>query len=360
MSKILSPHEILTPGEVKELVNWFGQHAVDYPWGRMPTPYRVWISEIMLQQTVVTAAVDHFTRWMKLFPDIPTLAGASEQLVLKAWEGLGYYSRARNIRKGALYIMEHHEGSLPSTYEELIKIPGIGDYTARAVLSMAFEKPFPVLDANVRRIGQRLMGKRDWGTPDDKLLLNRLVSLIPHDNPGIFNCALMQLGQLICRVRSPGCDRCPLRRNCLTCLEGLQSEIPAPKRRVVKEKSSTLFLLVSQGRILLTRRTAGIGRGLWFLPSVPESEERDVLDQLAPLIRRKEILSQEIHLYTTWKETLHPIRLDLKSDSDIPLSCLTASPDDEIQWVPLNQAESYPSPSVYRTIMNKISRDDRV
>lgn len=339
------------------LLHWFAENGRDLPWRRTYLPYHIWISEIMLQQTVVTAAVDHFNRWMDLFPDVSALARADEQSVLKAWEGLGYYSRARNIRKGALYLMEHHGGSLPASYDELIKIPGIGDYTARAVLSLAFSRPYPVLDANVRRIGQRLIGRREWSPLEDRLLLEGLTDLIPPETPGVFNCALMQLGQLVCRVKSPGCGACPLKTDCRTRLEGLQDEIPVPKKRKISEKSSTLFILVSGGRVLLTRRSAGIGRGLWFLPAVPAGEEDRVLELLGSLVLKEELLPGQVHLYTTWRETLRPLRLDLAGDPDFPVSQLAAHPDDDTRWIPLDQIEIYPSPSVYRIIMNGISRD---
>jgi A/G-specific adenine glycosylase len=140
MTEISEKTPLLGLNEVHDLMDWFHRHSIDYPWGDNPTPYRVWISEIMLQQTVVTAAIDHFIRWMDLFPDIQSLTEAREQTVLKAWEGLGYYSRARNILKGALFLTEYHHGTLPSSYEELIKVPGIGDYTARAILSLAFSR----------------------------------------------------------------------------------------------------------------------------------------------------------------------------------------------------------------------------
>ena len=347
---------LVSPQEVENLIEWFHCFAIDYPWGDNPTPYRVWISEIMLQQTVVTAAIEHFIRWMELFPDIMTLAGSDEQTVLKAWEGLGYYSRARNIRKGALYIGEHHKGQLPETYDKLIKIPGIGDYTARAILSLAYSQAYPVLDANVRRIGQRLMAARDWQVSDDKQLLQQLESLIHQDSPGVFNCALMQLGQLVCRVRSPECSSCPLSDSCQTRALGLQGEIPAAKTRKIKEKKSTLLLLASSGMVLLIRRSRGIGRGLWFIPSVPGADEEAVLESLVnrnqdPVVKLKE----RVHLYTTWKEQLSPHLVVLKS---IPLEFpvwIRTHKDDEPRWVPVSDLDAYPTPSVYRKILEEIS-----
>jgi A/G-specific adenine glycosylase len=350
-----SSSEALVSGdEVKALIHWFHQDAIDYPWGDNPTPYRVWISEIMLQQTVVSAAIEHFIQWMKLFPDIMTLAKAEEQAVLKAWEGLGYYSRARNIHKGARYITDSHSGIIPGSYDELIKIPGIGDYTARAILSLAFSQAYPVLDANVRRIGQRLLALREWQVRDDKRLLIQLESLIPHDSPGVFNCALMQLGQILCRVRSPECSLCPLSKSCQTRALGLQGEIPAAKKRKIKEKESTLLLLASRGTVLLTRRNKGLGKGLWFIPSVPKGTEQPLLEALTEGTAEVLTLQERVHLYTTWKERLFPFLVVLKDVSrDIP-SWVLSHENDDAAWIQVSELDSYPTPSVYRKILEEI------
>ena len=351
----LPAEDILTGKELRGLLNWFRENGIDYPWGDNPTPYRVWISEIMLQQTVVTAAVGHFTRWMDQFPHISALASASEQQVLKAWEGLGYYSRARNILKGAVYLKEHCGGSLPDSYEELVRVPGIGDYTARAVLSLAFGKPWPVLDANVRRIAQRLYARKEWGSAEDKALLEALDRIIPSDNtpgknPGLFNCALMQLGQQICRIKSPDCPQCPFRGNCRAKGAGLQAEIPAPKKRVVKEKSSALILLRSEGRYLLQRRSSGIGQGLWFIPSCPTEKEENIRARLKPT----EILplKKRVHLYTSWRESLEPRLYIGKAPSESLLYELFG--DDPFSWVSEDELNAHPTPSVYRKILDDL------
>lgn len=391
----------MTASEVSGLLDWFSEWGISYPWGDNPTPYRVWISEIMLQQTVVTAAIDHFKRWMELFPSVDALAAADEQTVLKAWEGLGYYSRARNLRKGAIYLKEYHGSLLPDDYKSLLKIPGVGDYTARAVLSLAFGKAYPVLDANVRRIGQRLWARAEWsGKTEDEELMKALEELIPHDQPGAFNCALMQLGQQVCRVRSPECSLCPLKESCRCRELGLQAEIPAPKKRKVKEKSSNLYLLIRDGRILLTRRASGIGQGLWFIPSLPAEIEEDFLSTLEPLIDHSPeevlVLEERFHLYTTWKEKLSPRMYRLKSgtravSSDLEISkpdfpdlsehfragsaavavsggsadgtsaagategsVVRPGEQDLWEWVPLSALDDYPTPSVYRKILKDI------
>ena len=372
-----STESLLSGKEVSSLLDWFAEKGISYPWGDNPTPYRVWISEIMLQQTVVTAAIEHFKRWMDLFPSVDALAAADEQSVLKAWEGLGYYSRARNLRKGAVYLKENHSSRLPDDYKALLKIPGIGDYTARAVLSLAFGKAYPVLDANVRRIGQRLLAQKEWsGKADDDSLMALLDNLIPQDRPGAFNCALMQLGQQVCRVRSPECTLCPLKQSCRCRELGLQSEIPEAKKRKIKEKSSSLFILIRDGRILLTRRSEGIGEGLWFIPSLPLSEKKRVSAALSPILEDRTesasssasplMLKERVHLYTTWKEKLSPEVYYLKSSSEDVVPLFTAGTEDQgslkngkemedgWKWVDLSHLEEFPTPSVYRKILGDI------
>ncbi len=339
--------------ETRDLLDWFARWGIAYPWGESPTPYRVWVSEIMLQQTVVSAAVGHFKRWMELFPTVEALAAAEEQQVLKAWEGLGYYSRARNLRKGALYLCREHEALLPDDYQALLKVPGIGDYTARAILSQAFAEPFPVLDANVRRIGQRLLARRDWGSADDRALMERLDQTIPPGLPGSFNCALMQLGQQLCRIRSPQCDLCPLKAGCLCRRDSLQAEIPAPRKREVKEKTSRLCLLLRRGRILLYRRSSGIGEGLWFIPALPEAGGEALVKKLCPPESPPLELKKRVHSYTSWKETLRPCLILQEADREDGPGELCPE-GEEARWVDLKSLDEYPTPSVYRKILKDI------
>jgi len=344
----------LTPRRTAALLEWFRLEGIDYPWGDNPTPYRVWISEIMLQQTVVTAAVEHYKRWMERFPDAAALAAADEQAVLKAWEGLGYYSRAVNLHKGAMYLMDEYDGKLPDTYDGLLKVPGIGDYTARAVLSLAFGRPRPVLDANVRRIGQRLFARAEWGKAEDKLWLAFLGDSIPREEPGSFNAALMQLGQLICRVGSPDCGRCPLREGCLAEQRNLQGDIPLKKKRVIREKRTVLFVLVREGQVLLVRRSRGIGRGLWFLPGADPENADHIRSRLASCSEAEGTLPSRTHLYTTWKDSLNPELYLVREDPGFSPEWGCSGPEDRICWIPLEKTDDYPSPSVYRRILTDL------
>ncbi len=345
--------ELLSKGQIESLLEWFDTNGVAYPWGDDPSPYKVWVSEVMLQQTVVTAAVEHFRRWIILFPDIRALAEAEEEAVLKAWEGLGYYSRARNLRKGAIYLIHEKEGALPESYRELTAVPGIGDYTARALLSLAFGLPYPVLDANVRRIGQRLLACAGWEKRDDIFLLEKLDRVIPRYTPGLFNAALMQLGQQVCRTGKPDCPSCPLLKACAARRKGLEESIPLRKKRKVKEKHTVLFLIVNKGRILMIRRSRGIGEGLWFLPGVEKSRVAGIRNYVEKQAVEAGSLPVSIHYYTSWKDYLYPEIYECRQADPVFQDKFDTPPEDRMEWVDLKNLESCPTPSAYRRILNR-------
>jgi A/G-specific adenine glycosylase len=237
---------------VPPLLRWYDGHARILPWRENPEPYAVWISEIMLQQTRVEAVKPYFDRWMKAFPDLSALAAASEAEVLKLWEGLGYYSRVRNILRAARLAMDKHGGSLPSTFEGLRGLPGVGEYTAGAVGSIAFRLPVPCVDGNVLRVLARLTAsKADIGAAATKKQMTEKVrEIIPLDRPGDFNQAMMELGATVCLPNgAPKCEVCPVAHLCEACKQGRVSEFPVksgkPPRRI--EKKTVLVLLESTG-----------------------------------------------------------------------------------------------------------------
>ncbi len=200
----------------QRLLSWFTANKRDLPWRTSYIPYHVWIAEIMGQQTQMDRVVDYFLRWMNKFPDIADVARASEQQILKCWEGLGYYSRAKNIRKAARVIMDCHDGVIPDEYSTLLALPGIGPYTAAAILSIAFNKNTPLLDANVERLFVRLLDidhpvKR---SPVQKILQQTAHALLPTGHARQFNQALMEFGALVCKPRQPQCRNCTLKKFC--------------------------------------------------------------------------------------------------------------------------------------------------
>ncbi|MCS7055542.1 MAG: A/G-specific adenine glycosylase [Thermoflexales bacterium] len=251
------------------LLHWFDRNKRDLPWRREPRdPYHVWLSEVMLQQTQVTTVIPYFERWLRRFPTLEALAAAPLDEVLKLWEGLGYYARARNLHATAQIIARDHGGRLPETVEALMALPGIGRYTAGAIASLAFGARVPALDGNVRRVLSRVFGLR---RPTQAELWALAESLLPHRRAGAFNEALMELGATVCAPRAPQCPTCPLRAMCRAYSEGNPEAYPAKpaKRATPSYRALTVLLVDEAGRVLLGRRPRhGLLGGLWeFLSS---------------------------------------------------------------------------------------------
>ncbi|MEZ5387326.1 MAG: A/G-specific adenine glycosylase [Prosthecobacter sp.] len=264
-----------TPGTVADaLVAWFREHGKDYPWRRTRDPYAILVSEIMLQQTQITTVLDrgYYARWLHRFPDFHTLAAAGEEEVLKAWEGLGYYRRARNLHRLAKVILEDHGGTFPRDHAAMLALPGIGPYTAGAVASFAFGQATPIVDGNVTRVLVRLHNDRTPvdGTAGIKLLWQHADALVKStDDPRALNSALMELGQTHCTPTKPACPLCPLQTACRAVdpetlpVKEKRQEISAVTERVV-------FVHTAEG-VLLEQETGSRRTGLWKLPALPES-----------------------------------------------------------------------------------------
>ena len=241
----------------KKLAQWYRRNARDLPWRRSRDPYAIWVSEIMLQQTRVAAVIPYYQRFLARFPDAQALARAAEDEVLALWSGLGYYSRARNMHQAARVIAER--GAFPARYSEIRQLPGVGDYTAAAIASIAFGLPHAVVDGNVRRVIARLTNRAnaDFHAVAQGLLDRR--------QPGRSNQALMELGALVCLPRSPLCGVCPLAQYCEAFRRGTQAEMPPPRARPRTERlRRTLLVIRRKGKILLIRSSRV--RGFWDLP----------------------------------------------------------------------------------------------
>ena len=308
-----------------DLLSWFYAHRRDLPWRTSRTPYSTWISEAMLQQTRVTTVLDYYPRFLERFPDPKALAGAEEDLVLKTWEGLGYYSRARNLMKGAKYVCENFGGELPSEPDLLLQIPGIGPYMSGAIASLAFDKPVPAVDGNCIRIYCRLdalpLVPSEGSTY--KEIHSRVLKDIPEDAPGDFNEALMDLGATVCTPKSPKCEACPLSENCSAFLLGKQEDFPAKKQKKESPVEEHTILKIYLGDKILVRKrpSTGLLAGLyelidlpgtmtnkqvqnWLLENFPSLAEVKDEPDIRPLGRsrhifshlRWEMLGYEIHL----------------------------------------------------------------
>ena len=253
------------------LLQWYRENARVLPWRSDPTPYHVWVSEIMLQQTRVAAVLDYYRRFMEALPTVADLAAVEEDRLMKLWQGLGYYNRARNLQKAAHQVTEDFGGAFPDTYEGLLTLSGVGEYTAGAIASIAFGVPVPAVDGNVLRVVARISGDGgDIARPDTKARMRAaLQAVLPLDAPGDFNQALMELGATVCLPNgAPRCDACPLQEQCLARRRGTIDRYPhkAPKK-ARRTEERTIFLLVQDGLVAVQKRpAAGLLRGLWELP----------------------------------------------------------------------------------------------
>ena len=258
----------------RALIGWYDQHRRQLPWRRDRDPYRVWVSEIMLQQTRVAAVLDHYARFMQRFPSVQTLAAARESSVLAAWSGLGYYHRARRMHEAAKLIARERRGVFPASAAEWLTLPGIGRYTAAAIASIAFEEAAAVVDGNVERVLQRLLG----AASGREVTWHRAEELLDRRRPGDFNQAMMELGATICTPRAPQCLICPVNSFCRT--QGVEAAPPQPPRK----SKNVCFGLVRRGdSVMLTQRRddASLMAGMWELPSLAAG----AVNGDAPLLR---------------------------------------------------------------------------
>jgi A/G-specific adenine glycosylase len=273
----------------RRLLAWYTKHARDLPWRKSRDPYRVWVSEIMLQQTQVATVRDYFTRFVKTYPNVHKLAAADETDVLRLWEGLGYYRRARQLHAAAKQVVADHAGTFPQTTSELQSLPGIGRYTAGAVASIAFDQRAAILEANTIRLLSRLIAYR--GNPHltagQRVLWQVAEEILPHKDVARFNQALMELGSLVCTPADPKCDECPLASVCAANAAGLQHEIPVPKKKPTFTALREAAIVVRKNGSVLMRQCGPGERwaGLWDFP-------RFELEASGPLFAKAEIVTK--------------------------------------------------------------------
>ncbi|MGX6444683.1 A/G-specific adenine glycosylase [Neobacillus sp. K501] len=256
-----------------DLISWFKSEQRDLPWRKDQDPYKVWVSEIMLQQTRVDTVIPYFNRFIEWFPTIEDLANANDDKVLKAWEGLGYYSRVRNLHSAVKEVKEKYNGQVPNTPKEISELKGVGPYTAGAILSIAYGVPEPAVDGNVMRVLSRILSIwEDIAKPSTRKVFEEAVRrLISHDEPSEFNQALMELGALICTPTSPSCLLCPVREHCQAFHEGVQTELPIKTKKNSQRKVELAAAILKNrnGEILIHKRPeSGLLANLWEFPNV--------------------------------------------------------------------------------------------
>jgi len=307
----------MEPFPHKKLIAWFKKNQRDLPWRARRTPYTVWISEIMLQQTQVSQVEPYYRRFLDRFPDIQTLAEAPLERVLKTWEGMGYYSRARHIHQTAGILCHRFKGEIPEKIEDLLKLPGIGRSTAGAILSLAYGQPAPVLDGNIRRVLIRFFYiDQDPGKTETINLLWKIASrILPAKTPDLFNEALMELGALICSPKNPDCLRCPIQTGCHGYGSGRPDSLPVKRpRKRIPHFDVTAAVIRNSKKILITQRPEkGLLGGLWEFPggkkepfeSLEECLKREIREELNIEIEVGDRFIQVRHAYTHFRITLH-------------------------------------------------------
>lgn len=309
------------------LLAFFDERRRDLPWRRTTDPYRIWVSEVMLQQTRVETVIPYYERWLERFPTLEALADADEAEVLKAWEGLGYYSRARNLHRAAAVVRERHAGRVPEDADALRALPGVGDYTAGAVGSIAFGRAEPAVDGNVRRVLSRLF---DLDDPAPAGLRRLAKSLVPDERPGDFNQALMELGATVCVPKGPACGVCPVADLCLARVHGTVGERPAPRkaRALPEDEVATAVLVAPTGRLLLVRRPGrGLLGGMWEMPGVPLSAGESAATAVVRLRADLGLAATDgddegrpmppvVHTFSHRRTTYRPVRLGVAEEAE--------------------------------------------
>ncbi|MGM7703321.1 A/G-specific adenine glycosylase [Pseudalkalibacillus sp. Hm43] len=337
-----------------DLISWFEREQREMPWRKERDPYKIWVSEIMLQQTKVDTVIPYFERFMTQFPTVDALADAEEEKVLKAWEGLGYYSRARNLHSAVKEVRDKYEGIVPNRPKEILSLKGVGPYTAGAIASIAFGLPEPAVDGNVMRVLSRiLLIEDDIAKPQTRKIFEEAVRiLISEKNPSFFNQGLMELGATICTPKKPSCMLCPVQEHCEAFEEGLQTELPVKKKKLKKKTVPIAVALLRDEHnetIIEKRPETGLLANLWQFPNVEiDSSDGSVRDQLKTYLEKRYPIQVEInehlldfqHVFThlTWKIAVYSGTFKVKQSLE------------EGKIVDLKQLESFPLPVPHQKV----------
>ena len=344
----------------RRLLAWYKRHQRTLPWRETNDPYRIWISEIMLQQTQVDTVIPYYGRFLITYPDVYSLARASLTQVLKVWENLGYYSRARNIHAAARMIVDRFDGRIPDTPEAIKTLPGIGEYSAGAILSIAYGQALPAVDGNVRRILSRVLAIRQpVDAPGEQKKLRELAAtLVPAKHPGDFNQALMDLGATICRAKNPDCPGCPIASFCRARLLDLQNILPITRKAPATPRrlASAAVIRNQEGKLLLVQRpTTGLLASLWKLPggfveageNMKSSLRQRVKNELGIAIRVGKEVACVNHAYTHFRLTLHAYEAVLWKGEPEALAC------GQWRWATLADLKKLPLSKIDRMVIWK-------
>lgn len=344
-------------------MDWYDKHKREMPWRKTGDPYRIWVSEIMLQQTRVDTVRDYYRRFVKAFPTVEDLAEAEQDDVLKLWEGLGYYSRARYLHHAAQQVVREHGGTVPRDYDDIRELKGIGPYTAAAVLSIAYNEPHPVLDGNVMRVISRIFAS-DANIKKSKTQrhFRRLAGeLLDSDRAGDFNQAMMELGATICTPTSPSCKKCPVQSACAAFADGNPEDYPlTPESKPVPHHDVAVGLVFDDnGHILIQRRPEdGLLGGLWEFPGGKAKDGESMDEACARELREEVGIEVEVeapfytlsHAYSHFKITLYAFRCRLVAGEP------TSEEGQPITWVDVEGLDDYAFPRANRKLIEELER----
>lgn len=337
----------------RNLLRWFARHRRDLPWRNDRDPYRILVSEAMLQQTQVVTVVRYFDRFLEAFPDPKSLAAADEQEVLRVWQGLGYYRRARHLHQAARMLVSHHNGQVPADPDALAQLPGVGRYTVGAVLSQAFDLRWPIVEANTKRVLCRLFAYRD--DPSDATgqawLWAKAEEILPDREVGDFNQAMMELGALVCTPAEPKCGKCPLASVCEARKEGLQEAIP-PRNQMAGTTAlrEAAIAVQRRGRFLLAQRPAtGRWAGMWEFPRTPVSDPSDRRALDVAFRRETALRIANLQHLGTVRQTVTRYRMEVDCfTADHKSGDFASERYSTCRWTRPNEWERYPAGTVQR------------
>ena len=341
------------------LIQWFASNQRRLPWRKDYAPYAIWVSEMMLQQTQVKTVLPYFKRWMQRFPDVTAVAQADPQELLKYWEGLGYYSRVKNMQRAAQQLVSQFNGRFPADHKALLQLPGIGPYTARAIMSLAFNAPYAVVDGNVERVFARVFNiERPVKEAESRTFIWRTAErLLPQGKARDFNQALMELGATICLPQNPLCPHCPIQHACASYTLDLVRQRPVPgKRKASVPIEVAIGVLVQNGKMLIQKRPPqGLMANLWEFPGgklqpgeTPEQAlHREFQEELRLNICDLERITVIRHSYTSFKVKLHAFRCRLRHSRQQPVLGAAVA----LRWVTREQLEELPFPAANRKLI---------
>lgn len=340
----------------QDLNRWYSKHKRDLPWRRTKDAYKIWVSEIMLQQTTVNAVIPYYERWIKTFPTIHDLAKAPLQSVLKQWQGLGYYNRVKNLHKAASMLIDQHKGLLPKDPIAIRSLPGFGPYTTGSVLSIAYDIPLTIIDANVRRLVMRLLALPGFADTKQDIKINEfLLKVLPARNVGDFNQALMELGALVCRTKEPLCTLCPVSKYCQAFKQGKQEIIPQPKKKIIKDIQAVIAIIKKGDRYFIQKRPSkGLLADLWEFPggkikageSKKQALVRELKEEMGGRLKSSKHLFDVTHFYTQFRVNLSVFACVLPKEPKT---------DTTHKWVSFKDFSKYPMPSGSAKIIENLN-----